>query len=426
MSNPLKLYNLFPRYYNNFSEWANIFIHIKELGFDSVYINPIHYPGFSGSLYAPKNYYALNTAFIDTEDSLPPFEQLSSIIQKAHDIGLKVIMDLVINHSAKDNPLTIEHSSWYVHDKNNNLVCPGAWEEGQWISWRDLAQFDHSESQDKENFWHYLLDLIIYYNNIGFDGFRADAAYQLPSELWLWLIKNAKLHNSQLIFIAESLGCRIEDSLKLAHCGFDFLCTSAKWWNFEDSWFIEQYNTLAPLIKTISFPESHDTIRLSTEYQDINIIKRLLTFTGLISSSWMIISGTEYAWKNKPDVIHTKPSDKESCTYDFTSFIIKINNLRDQYPILNQEGSLTIHTHNAQNKLLILEKKISHSNQSIYFIINKTLEVQNLLIDTIENFSKDAQFVEIFSSYNLADPLSITELALESGECKVFLYEKKQ
>jgi len=420
MSIPLKLYNLFPRYYSDFSEWGTNFSHIKKMGFNSIYINPIHYPGFSGSLYAPKDYYTLNVNFIDTSDSRSPLEQLKSIIQEAHNLDLKIIMDLVINHSAKDNPLTIEHSSWYVHDKNNNLVSPGAWENGHWNSWGDLAQFDHSDSIDKEQLWQYFLDIILYYSNLGFDGFRADAAYQIPSELWTWLIRNAKSKYPDLIFIAESLGCRLEESIKLAKVDFDYLCNSAKWWDFKESWFIDQYNNIAPYTKSIAFPESHDTIRIATEYEDINAIKRLISFTGLISSAWMITSGTEYGWKNKPDALKTTPADQEECNYNFILLITNINKLRDTYSMLNMEGILKIIS-SCNTNILILQKAIDN-NQYIYFIINKSLESQIFNFSLLADNNNIIKSKEIFSSHDIYSDLSQNSFTLLSGECKVFLY----
>ncbi|MGL4388076.1 MAG: alpha-amylase family glycosyl hydrolase, partial [Brevinema sp.] len=186
----IKIYNLFPRYFKNINSWVTELDHISKLGFNTVYINPIHYPGFSGSLYAPKNYYIINPLFSDSLDLKDPIDQLRSFLEEAHKKKIKVIMDLVINHSAKDNPLTIEHRSWYIVDKNGNLNSPGAWDDGKWVRWGDLAQFDHLQSEDREGLWHYFNDLIQYYLNLGFDGFRADAAYQIPRDLWIYLIKN--------------------------------------------------------------------------------------------------------------------------------------------------------------------------------------------------------------------------------------------
>ncbi|MGL4563480.1 MAG: alpha-amylase family glycosyl hydrolase [Brevinema sp.] len=409
----IKIYNLFPRYFKNINSWVEELNHIVKLGFDTIYINPIHYPGFSGSLYAPKNYYVINPLFVDALDSLDPIDQLTHFINEAHKKNIKVIMDLVINHSGKDNPLTSEHRCWYTLDKNGNIISPGAWEDGKWITWGDLAQFNHTGSEDKEGLWHYFKDLIGYYLNLGFDGFRADAAYQIPNDLWIYLITHAKQIKPSSLFIAESLGCTTEDMVMLTKAGFDFLCSSAKWWDFEESWFIDQYNLVADKTNLISFPETHDTIRLASEYNnDSDKIQQVISFTGLISSAWMSVTGTEFGWLHKPDVCKTSPNHTESININFEGLILSINDTRSKYPILNQDGFLTICEHENRDRMLIIKKQIN--NESIFFIINKTNTNQTI------SYTDLSRYTNIFSSHHHISE-NANEITLWPKEVKVFI-----
>lgn len=412
----IRIYNLFPRYYKNINHWRLEFDHISQLGFNTIYINPIHYPGFSGSLYAPKNYYTINPLFVDSADSSTPLEQLSDFLNDAHNKNIKVVMDLVINHSSKDNPLTSDHPSWYAYDKNGNINSPGAWEDGKWICWGDLAQFDHMQSEDKEQLQKYFEDLIIYYLELGFDGFRADAAYQIPSHLWAYLINIAKKIKPDVIFIAESLGCTADKIHSLSQSGFDFLFNSAKWWDFEENWFIDQYNMVDDSCYMISFPESHDTLRIAKEYDNnINKIKRLVAFTGLISPTWMIITGTEFCWKEKPDVCRTLPKNIEDINIDLEEFITDINKLRDRFPIFNDKGTLSIVDHLDDENVLILEKKSLRTDEMITFIINKTNNIQKINYDKIKNQTN------IFSSCNDIT-INTSDISLLEYELKIFVH----
>lgn len=63
MSEGLRIYNLFPTLAGTTRKWAAHLPRIAEMGFNAVYVNPFHYPGFSGSLYAVKDYYRLNPRF---------------------------------------------------------------------------------------------------------------------------------------------------------------------------------------------------------------------------------------------------------------------------------------------------------------------------------------------------------------------------
>src|SRR5487761_825317 len=59
----LRIYNLFPTQAGTIRQWREHLPRIAAMGFNAVYINPFHYPGFSGSLYAVKDYYRLNPRF---------------------------------------------------------------------------------------------------------------------------------------------------------------------------------------------------------------------------------------------------------------------------------------------------------------------------------------------------------------------------
>ena len=63
MTEGLRIYNLFPTLAGSIAEWTAQLPRIAAMGFNAVYINPFHYTGFSGSLYAVKDYYRLNPRF---------------------------------------------------------------------------------------------------------------------------------------------------------------------------------------------------------------------------------------------------------------------------------------------------------------------------------------------------------------------------
>ena len=67
MSEGLRIYNLFATLAGTTRKWAAHLPRIAAMGFNAVYVNPFHYPGFSGSLYAVKDYYRLNPRFRGSE-----------------------------------------------------------------------------------------------------------------------------------------------------------------------------------------------------------------------------------------------------------------------------------------------------------------------------------------------------------------------
>jgi len=389
------IYNLFPRLAGKIKDWIYHLDRIRAMGFNWIYINPFHYTGFSGSLYAVKDYYSINPLFVDEKSNLHPFDQLKNFIDEAHKRDIKVMMDLVINHTAKDHPFTSEFPYWYKRKENGEIKSPGAWDNGKWIEWGDLAELDHNTSVEKEKLWNYFKDVIFYYVSMGFDGFRADAAYAVPENLWNFLISETKAKYRNVYFFAESLGCSFEDTLKLAKNGFDYIFNSSKWWNYKDSWLIEQYNAARFYSPSISFPESHDTERISVEYKgNLDLIKQRIAFTCFFSAGWMIPLGLEYGFRKKLDVCRTQPSDWEEEYFDLTDFIESLIKSKISYKALYEEWEIKNFIHRGG---ITYFEKVSNTKAAFFFIntLNKELIVDKADFSKLNKRYRDVMNNEV-------------------------------
>ncbi|MEM7780917.1 MAG: alpha-amylase family glycosyl hydrolase [Pseudomonadota bacterium] len=147
---------------------------LAEMGVDIVWLMPIHpigeeqRKGTMGSPYAVKDYRAINPD-LGTE------EEFRAFVDEAHRLGLKVILDWVANHSAWDNPLTVEHPEWYSRTPEGDLMPP----EG--TDWSDVVDFDYSNPELRE----YMTGSLTYWvREFDIDGYRADVAGFVPLDFW--------------------------------------------------------------------------------------------------------------------------------------------------------------------------------------------------------------------------------------------------
>ena len=405
----MRLYNLYPKLFGSMKKWEEELDHIVDMGFNSIWVNPFHYPGFSGSLYSPKDYYKFNPLFIDNDSAKAPAEQLRDFIEACHKRKLIFIMDLVINHTAIDCPLIQEHPDWYKHDADGEIINPGAMHDGEWRKWGDLAEVDNLSSKDRDNLWKFWWKMMSYYLEMGVDGFRCDMAYQVPSELWTYLIGSARKKKAGAIFLAESLGCDFEQVKELAKLGFDYLFNSVKYWDFNAPWGMEQYNTTCNLTPSIAFPESHDTPRLMAELEgDVAAVKRQILFSALFSSGYMIPSGFEYGFKKALNVVKTDPTWWEDSDVDLTDFISKIAELKQKYKVLNVEPGLEI-VDQANWPNVFCFKRSLPGEKTVFVAMNKDRDnSQNVLIPDLgaivgENYvdcSIDEKFTVVPKSFD--------------------------
>jgi len=250
------IYNLFPMIAGKIPEWEAYLDDIKEMEFEYIYLNPIFETGYSKSLYAPKDFYTINPEFVDIFSEATAEEQLKSFITKAHERGIKVILEMILTHTAIDSMNLLNHPEWYKYEGENQLKKFSFKDNERWLEWGNLIEIDNENSKDRENLWQYWEDLLSYYIDFGFDGFKIEAAYKIPSPLLKRLIKFGKDKNQNIVFIGDNLGAGFHEMLEMAQSGFDYLYTSLKWWDFSATWLLEQHYELKEIVKLISFPES--------------------------------------------------------------------------------------------------------------------------------------------------------------------------
>jgi len=340
MQSPL-IYNLFPRLAGHMGQWLEHARRARQMGFDWIFINPIQYPGFSGSLYAIKDFYRLNPLFIPPDDD-DPMETLHQTLAQMHDLGLKVMMDLVVNHTAKDCELVKGHPAWYRRDASGEVVSPSAIDPAdarKVTVWGDLAEVDNAGSTDRQGLWAYWTAMLQYHLDLGFDGFRCDAAYKVPGRLWEQLIGAARKRRTDLLFVAETLGCRLAEVRGLRSAGFDYLFNSSKWWNFDQPWCLEQHEEFGAIAPSISFPESHDTERLMDLTGGlVQVQRQRYALAAAFSAGIMIPLGYELGFTRRLNVVSTMPDDWEQTDVDLTGYIAQVNQLTRDLPVLSVEG----------------------------------------------------------------------------------------
>lgn len=343
-----RIYNLFPLLAGNTKDWQAELPRIAEMNFNWIYLNPFHYPGFSGSLYAVKDYYSLNPLFDDGSGNSCG-EQLRAFVKAAEQFGLSVMMDLVINHTAKDALLTESHRHWFLCKENGELKAPGATDPDDaslTTVWEDLAEIDYSERPAREEIVAYWQKLVRHYVGLGFRGFRCDAAYKVPAEVWKAIVAAAHNKNSSTVFMAETLGCRPEEVYALSGAGFDYLFNSAKWWDFRASWLLEQYDAFRHVAPSIAFPESHDTERLAAGLlregvPEENIQRHYrfhYSFSATFSAGVMLPMGFEFGYRQPLDVVESRSWLKEPALFDISDFIAETNRCKASVPALNDDG----------------------------------------------------------------------------------------
>jgi glycosidase len=146
---------------------------IKELGVKIVWLMPIqpigelNRKGELGSYYSVSDYNAINPEYGDLND-------FKSLVNKAHELDMKVIIDWAANHCAWDNVWTVDHPEWFTQDSLGNFVSPVP-------DWSDVIDlnFDNEEMQAEM-----IASMKYWVTETDIDGYRCDVAYRVPTSFW--------------------------------------------------------------------------------------------------------------------------------------------------------------------------------------------------------------------------------------------------
>lgn len=166
---------------------------LRDIGVDAVWLMPI-YPigidsrkGSLGSYYSIRDYCAVNEGFGTMQD-------LDDFVAEAHRLGMKVILDWVANHTARDARwITEQEADWYERDSDGSAKVP--WD------WSDTAQLNYANHA----VWRGQIEAMKFWiteHNI--DGFRCDMAMLVPIEFWQEVRAELQQIKPDIFLLAEA------------------------------------------------------------------------------------------------------------------------------------------------------------------------------------------------------------------------------
>jgi len=178
---------------NTFEALENRLDYMEELGVDCLWLTPVlQHDG------APHGYNI--TDFFSIADDLGDREAYESFVDAAHERGMSVLFDLVMNHSARDHPYfqdayqnpDSEYYDWYEWQDNG--------EPGTYFGWEYIANFDFSNLEVREH----LLEAVGMWADVA-DGFRCDMAWAVPESFWKEMRDRLKSKDPEFLLLDETI-----------------------------------------------------------------------------------------------------------------------------------------------------------------------------------------------------------------------------
>ena len=336
----LVLYQVYVRNFSEagtFNELIKDLDRIKSLGVDIVYLLPVHPIGVEGKKgklgcpYSIKDYRSINP-------DLGTMEDFKKLIDEVHLRKMKIMMDIVYNHTSRDSVLRNTHPEYFFRNENNEITTKVP-------DWSDVVDFDYKSSKD---LWIELTDILVMYSKMGIDGYRCDVASFVTIDFWKFARKAVDKVNKNTIWLSESVHGGfvkyIRDIGYKCHSESEIYQVFDMAYDYDIEPYYQAYlkgeRPLKDYLEGIKrqeeiYPENyvkmknlenHDFDRIAS-YVEQNINK-ILNWTALNyfqKGAVMLYAGEEYCADIKPSLFEKELYKKHK---DISDFIIKLGKLK--------------------------------------------------------------------------------------------------
>ncbi len=265
---------------------------LKDMGVGVLWLMPIQpisiieRQGTLGSYYAAASYTEINEEYGTKAD-------FKKLVDEAHKLDIKIIIDWVANHTGYDHHWTVEHPEWYMKDTAGNFI-----EEN---GWKDVIDLDYSNSAMRAA----MIEAMQYWvREFDIDGFRCDMAHLVPLDFW----KDARTQCDgikPLFWLAECEEVQYHDVFDVSYA-WNWMHKTESYIKGEHS-LNESYNILhsysqyPPDSYKMFFTSNHDENSWTgTEYDKyVNAAKSMAVFTFTWKGFPLIYSGQEIPNKKR-------------------------------------------------------------------------------------------------------------------------------
>ncbi len=300
-------YELFPRSWGGFKGVEKLLPKLAELGFDVVYLPPIHpigatnRKGRNNALVAEKGDPGSPWAIGAPEgghDAVHPelgtLKDFDRLVAAAGKHGLEIALDFAIQCSP-DHPWLEQHPEWFNRRPDGTLK----YAENPPKRYQDIYNVNF-DSDDWQGLWEALRDIVLHWCRHGVRAYRVDNPHTKSVPFWEWLIREVRAEFPETVFFAEAF-TRPAMMTTLAKIGFGQSYTYFTWKNTKAELveFLGQLLEWAEFYRPNFFANTPDILHEYLQHGGRPAFEARLVLAATLSPSYGIYSGFEH-YENVP------------------------------------------------------------------------------------------------------------------------------
>jgi glycosidase len=372
---------------------------IVNLGVKILYLLPIHPIGVvarKGSVGSP---YAIQD-YLKIDPNLGTEQDLAALLKEAHRLGLKVMMDIVFNHTARDARWVKEHPEYYYY-KDGKLA-------NRIGDWSDVADLDFRVEAVRQA----LIEVLLHWSKVGFDAYRCDVAPLIPLSFWQQAKAVVAKVNPDTIWLSESVHPSFIQYLRgagwFAHSDAEMYQVFDILYDYDVFPFLEDFlagkGTLQTYLRMVQaqsyiypahyvkahFLENHDVPRIHGRVTSLPMLKNYTAWSFFQPGIGFLYAGQEMLATHLPSLFEKDPVDLTIKDASFYAFVQRLVALK-QSPIFAEATKFIINEHPLQAN--VIEATLSSGKESWVGLFN-LMKGERL----IHTHLQDGQYLEMISN----------------------------
>ncbi|ESR22588.1 alpha-1,4-glucan--maltose-1-phosphate maltosyltransferase [Lutibaculum baratangense] len=248
------------------------------------------------------------------------FEALPQVLDQLRSLGLGLVLEAAFDEVDQNSPIAREEHDWLKPSKTDSTLDPRPE--------RPSTQPDYTRNQVRDGMASAAQHFGRFLAGAGIDGILARRAAKTPAPIWQRLVGAARDLTPDFLVIADTLATPPLEVEALAGAGFDFLLSSAAWWNLHDDWLIEEHRRQGRIAPLIAFPTPLDEPAPAMAPEEL---KGRIRACGALSAGFLLPASARDAV-----AAHSPHASGES----FSAAIADVNALRARHDIVGRAESL--------------------------------------------------------------------------------------
>jgi starch synthase (maltosyl-transferring) len=377
-----------PRRHGAFKDAARRLPQIAEMGFDIVYLPPIHpigklnRKGRNNTLMAGPQDVGSPWAIGSDEgghDAIHPqlgtFEDFDDFVARTRELGMEVALDFALQ-AAPDHPWVTEHPEWFTTRPDGSI----AYAENPPKKYQDIYPLNFDN--DPKGLYAEVLRILRLWIAHGVKVFRVDNPHTKPLNFWHWLIWEVKKTDPDVVLLAEAF-TRPAMMHTLAQIGFTQSYTYFTWRTAK--WELEQYGrelvAAADYMRPNFFVNTPDILHASLQHGGPAMFRIRAVLASMLSPSWGVYAGYEL-FEHLPvregseeyldsEKYQLRPRDFDGAIREGRSlapYLAHLNRLRHDHPALHQLRNLRFH-HVDNDALMAFSKRDDETGDTVLVVV---------------------------------------------------------